>query len=64
MSEKDRQKKDHQRTEKKNKQRRERENPRTLGAAPRHQARAESNLSEESIPSHRTPGSGRTGEKG
>ena len=47
MSEKDRQKKDHQRTEKKNKQMRERENPQTLGAAPRHQARAESNLSEE-----------------
>ena len=60
MSEKDRQKKDHQRTEKKNKQMRERENPRTLGAEPRHQARAESNLSEENIPSRRT----RAGRKG
>jgi len=47
MSDKERQKKDHGRTEKKNKRMRERENPRTLGAAPRHQARAESNLSEE-----------------
>ena len=47
MSEKDRQKKDHQRTEKKNKQVRERENPQTLGAAPRHQSKAEANLSEE-----------------
>jgi hypothetical protein len=47
MSEKDRQKKDHGRTEKKNKQMRERENSQRLGAAPRHQAKAESNLSEE-----------------
>jgi len=47
MSEKERQKKDHQRTDKKNKQMREHENPQTVGAAPRHQARAESNLSEE-----------------
>ena len=47
MSEKDRQKKDHQRTEKKNKQMREHENPQTLGAAPRQQSKAESNLSEE-----------------
>jgi hypothetical protein len=47
MSEKDRQKKDHQRTDKKNKRMRERENPQTLGAAPRHQAKADSNLSEE-----------------
>ncbi len=46
MSEKERQKKDHQRTEKKNKQMRERENPQKLGAAPRHHARAESNLTE------------------
>ncbi len=46
MSEKDRQKKDQQRPEKKNKRMRERENQQTLGAAPRHQARAESNLSE------------------
>lgn len=47
MSEKERQKKDHERTEKKNKQMRERENPRNVGAQPRHHARSESNLSEE-----------------
>lgn len=47
MSEKERQKKDHQRPEKKNKQMRERENERTVGAAPRHHAKGESNLSEE-----------------
>lgn len=47
MSDKDRNKKDHERKDKKNKQMHERENPQTVGAAPRHQARAESNLSEE-----------------
>ena len=47
MSDKGRAKKDQRRTEKKNKAMREHENPRTVGAAPRHQARAESNLSEE-----------------
>jgi hypothetical protein len=47
MPNKERKKKDHERKDKKNKQMRERENPRVLGAAPRHQARAESNLSEE-----------------
>jgi len=46
MSEKDRQKKDHQRTEKKNKARRERENPRLQTAKPPHQARDESNLTD------------------
>jgi hypothetical protein len=46
MSEKERAKKDHERTEKKNKRMRERENPRAVGAAPRHQARDESNLNE------------------
>ena len=46
MSEKERQKKDHQRTEKKQKQMRERENPQKLGAEPHHHARAESNLGE------------------
>ena len=46
MSEKDRQKKDHQRTEKKNKARRERENPRLQTAKPQHQARDQSNLTD------------------
>ena len=59
MSDKERQKKDHQRTEKKNKRVRERENSQTLGAAPRHHARAESNLSEENIPSRPTPAGGK-----
>ncbi len=43
MSDKDRQKKDHQRTDKKNKAMHERENDRTLNA-PANQARAQSNL--------------------
>jgi hypothetical protein len=47
MSEKDRAKKDHERTDKKNKQMRENENPRTVGAAPRTQAKDQSNLTEE-----------------
>lgn len=47
MAEKERQKKDHQRTDKKNKRMHERENQKTVGAAPRHHARAESNLSDE-----------------
>jgi len=46
MSEKERAKKDHQRTEKKNKRMHDRENPRAVGASPRHQARDESNLDE------------------
>jgi len=46
MSEKDRQKKDHQRTEKKNEQMRERENSRAVGASPKHQAKDESNVNE------------------
>jgi hypothetical protein len=49
MSEKDRAKKDHQRTEKKNKQMRERENPQTVGALPRNQAKDQSDLTEETI---------------
>lgn len=46
MSEKERAKKDQQRTEKKKKRMRERENPRALGASPRQQARDEPNLNE------------------
>ena len=46
MSDKDRKKKDHQRTDKKNKRMHERENPQTLNARPRQQARDESNLNE------------------
>ena len=46
MSDKDRNKKDHMRTDKKNKAMRERENPRTQQADPRHQARDESNLTD------------------
>jgi hypothetical protein len=46
MSDKDRQKKDHMRTDKKNKAMREHENPRTQRADPRHQARDESNLTD------------------
>ncbi len=46
MSDKDRQKKDHERVDKKNKRRRESENPRLQTAQPRHQARAESNLND------------------
>ena len=42
MSDKDRAKKDHMRTDKKNKAMRERENERTQRAEPRHQARNES----------------------
>ena len=44
MSDKDRQKKDHERTDKKSKRRRESENPRLQTAEPRHRATAESNL--------------------
>jgi len=46
MSDKDRAKKDHHRTEKKNKAMHERENPRTQRAAPKHQAKDESNLTD------------------
>ena len=46
MSDKDRQKKDHQRTDKKNKAMREHENPRTQRADPPQQARDESNLTD------------------
>jgi len=46
MSDKDRQKKDHQRTEKKNQARREGENERRQTASPRHQAKDESNLTD------------------
>jgi hypothetical protein len=44
MSDKDRQKKDHMRTDKKNKAMRDRENPRTQRAQPPQQARDVSNL--------------------
>ena len=47
MSDKDRAKKDHERTEKKNQQMRENENPRAVGAMPRNQAKDQSNLTEE-----------------
>ena len=46
MSEKDRKKKDHQRTEKKNQARRENENPRVQKANPPQQARDVSNLTD------------------
>ncbi|HKG45356.1 MAG TPA: hypothetical protein VKB02_01415 [Pyrinomonadaceae bacterium] len=46
MSDKDRQKKDHMRTDKKNKARRDSENPRTQRAEPRQQARDVSNLTD------------------
>lgn len=46
MSDKDRQKKDHQRTDKKNKARRDSENPRLQTAQPRRQAKDESNLTD------------------
>ncbi|HEY0729103.1 MAG TPA: hypothetical protein VGD38_13585 [Pyrinomonadaceae bacterium] len=46
MSDKDRNKKDHQRKDKKNKRMHERENPQTLNARPQQQARDESNLNE------------------
>jgi hypothetical protein len=46
MSDKDRQKKDHERTDKKNKAMRDHENSREQRAEPRHQARDESNLTD------------------
>jgi hypothetical protein len=46
MSDKDRQKKDHMRTDKKNKAMRERENPRAQKANPPQQARDVSNLTD------------------
>ena len=46
MSDKDRQKKDHERKDKKNKAMREHENPRKQQASPRHQAQDESNLTD------------------
>jgi hypothetical protein len=46
MSDKDRQKKDHERTDKKNKRRRDSENARLQTAQPRHQAKDESNLTD------------------
>jgi hypothetical protein len=46
MSDKDRAKKDHQRTGSKNKSMRERENPHGQEANPRHQAKDESNLTD------------------
>ena len=45
MSDKDRNKKDHERKDKKNKRMHDRENPQTLGA-PSQQARDQSNLNE------------------
>ena len=46
MSDKDRAKKDHMRTDKKNKAMREGENPRLQQAEPRHQVKDESNLTD------------------
>ena len=46
MSDKDRAKKDHMRTDKKNKAMRESENQRVQKAEPRHQAKDESNLTD------------------
>ena len=46
MSDKDRAKKDHQRTDKKNQAMRERENSRAQTASPKHQAKDESNLTD------------------
>jgi hypothetical protein len=46
MSDKGRQKKDHQRKDDKNKARREHENPPQQQASPRHQAKDESNLTD------------------
>jgi hypothetical protein len=46
MSDKDRQKKDHMRTDKKNQAMREHENSRVQQAEPRHQAKDESNLTD------------------
>jgi hypothetical protein len=46
MSDKDRNKKDHERKDKKNQRMHERENPQTLGAAPREQAKDQSSLDE------------------
>jgi hypothetical protein len=46
MAHKDRNKKDHQRKEKKTKAMRERENPLAQQASPRHQAKDESNLTD------------------
>jgi hypothetical protein len=46
MSDKDRQKKDHERKDNKNKAMRENENPRKQEASPRHQAKDESNLTD------------------
>ena len=46
MSDKDRNKKDHMRTDKKNEAMHDREDPRTQQADPRHQARDESNLTD------------------
>ena len=46
MSDKDRNKKDHERKDKKNKQMHDRENPQTLGTQPRTQARDQSSLDE------------------
>jgi hypothetical protein len=47
MSDKDRAKKDHMRTDKKNKAMRERENQHVQGAEPRQQARDQSNFDKE-----------------
>jgi hypothetical protein len=46
MSDKERQKKDGQNKDKKNKATRENENPRKQTASPKHQAKAESNLTD------------------
>jgi hypothetical protein len=55
MSDKDRRKKDHKRKDKENRAMREKVNPRKQEALPRHQAKAESNLTDsEPGPNRRT----------
>jgi hypothetical protein len=62
MSEKQRAKKDHERTDKKNKAMHDRENPRMHTAEPRTQARDQSNLGEENSKGNGVKQTGRTGD--
>jgi hypothetical protein len=56
MSDKDRQKKDHMRTDKKNRAMKQRENPRMQHASPSHRATAESNLTDTQPAPMKAPG--------
>jgi hypothetical protein len=58
MSDKDRRKKDHKRTDKKNKALKESENPHKQEASPRHQAKDESNLTDGGQGRNRTADAG------